>query len=178
MDPAFIHDRLLKCSKPQLQHAREHSWYFISERCLFLCMSPSSGSFISSAPTSVTFPELHHVLLKQSLTGLELAKYTRLLSRMLQGSFCLCLPISGGDRHTPPHLFWLLFCFVFVPGSNVWLHAHEALTLLSDSVPLFSVWAFYYFSLPSFSVVLNTWLHYFCLGQRWANLISKRQQVF
>lgn len=135
MGPSFIHDRLLKCSKPQLQHAREHSECFISGRYIFLRMSPSSGSSISSAPTSVMFPELHLVLLKQSLPGLEVAKHTRLLSRMLQGSFCLCLPISGGDKHTLPHLFWLLFCFVFVPGSNLCLHAHEELTLLSDTVP-------------------------------------------
>lgn len=89
-------------------------------------MSPSSVSSISSAPTSVMFPELYLVLLKQSLTDLEVAKYTRLLSRCSRDLSVFASP-SLGVTNIHYHIcfdcrFVLFLCrdqtCVFVPMRN------------------------------------------------------------
>ncbi|KAL6092348.1 hypothetical protein STEG23_017980 [Scotinomys teguina] len=88
LGPSFIRDESLKRSKPPLRHVHGYHPHLISGRCLWLPMSPSSAPCIPSTPSSVMFPEPPPYFIEtEPLTGLDLAKETRLLLRFFSFTY-------------------------------------------------------------------------------------------
>lgn len=119
------------------------------------------GSCAVHLPLPIAFAFLLPPLLCcEFLSGFELGKEMLPLSREAQGSFCLCLPISG-VAHIPYCISVLLFLLCLCQDhTQVFAPVRES--LYSWICLPYSPCEHFQVSLPSSSLVLNTWLHYPC----------------